>query len=131
MCSIFSYAGFLAADSGWVSTPDRAGYVAGLLATMLPLGRLPTSMLWGQYADAAGRRPALIGSMLGIAVGNLAFGFARSLWAALAVRFVLLGGCNGWNSGILWCVIGCSAGKDDPSPTGNPCCPEQCSRSPC
>ena len=98
MCSIFSYAGFLAADSGWVSTPDRAGYVAGLLATMLPLGRLPTSMLWGQYADAAGRRPALIGSMLGIAVGNLAFGFARSLWAALAVRFVLLGGCNGWNS---------------------------------
>ena len=47
MCAIFSYAGFLANDSGWVSTPDRAGYVAGLLATMLPLGRLPTSMLWG------------------------------------------------------------------------------------
>ena len=98
MCSIFSYAGFLAADSGWVSTPDRAGYVAGLVAAMLPLGRLPTSVLWGWVADRYGRRPALIGSMLGIAVGNLAFGFARSLWAALAVRFVLLGGCNGWNS---------------------------------
>lgn len=98
MCSIFAYAGFLAADSGWVDSEDSAGYVAGLLATMLPLGRLPTSVLWGQYADRAGRRPALIGSMLGIAFGNLVFGFTTSLWGALAVRFVLLGGCNGWNS---------------------------------
>ena len=67
-------------STGPHATRDR--YVAGLLATMLPLGRLPTSMLWGQHADVAGRRPALIGSMLGIACGNLAFGFARSLCAA-------------------------------------------------
>ena len=98
MCSVFSYAGFMAVDCGWVVNADRAGFVAGLLATMLPLGRLPTSVLWGWAADHYGRRPALIGSMAGIAFGNLAFAFARPLWAALAVRFVLLGGLNGWNS---------------------------------
>lgn len=98
MCSVFSYAGFLAVDLGWVANADRAGYVAGLVAAMLPLGRLPTSVLWGWIADRYGRRPALIGSMLGIAAGNLLFAFARPMWAALAVRFVLLGGGNGWNS---------------------------------
>ena len=36
--------------------------------------------------------------MAGIAVGSFAFAFTRSLPAALLVRFVLLGGCNGWNS---------------------------------
>ena len=98
MCSVFSYAGFLAVDLGWVANADRAGYVAGLVAAMLPLGRLPTSVLWGWIADRYGRRPALIGSMAGIAAGNLCFAFARPMWAALAVRFVLLGGANGWNS---------------------------------
>ena len=29
MCSVFSYAGFMAVDCGWVSDADRAGYVAG------------------------------------------------------------------------------------------------------
>lgn len=79
-------------------SPVQAGFVAGLLATVLPLGRLPTSVPWGYLCDRAGRRPALVGSMLGVCVGSVAFAFCTDLRAALAVRFLLLGGCNGWNS---------------------------------
>jgi len=111
MCSIFSYAGFLCVDAGWVKSADRAGFLAGLLATMLPLGRLPTSVLWGHLADRAGRRVALMGCMSGVALGQLAFAFCTDLRAALAVRFVLLGGGNGWNS-ILGPICAENAGGD-------------------
>ena len=43
ICSIFSYAGFLAVDCQWAADEDRAGFVAGLLPAALLCGRLPTS----------------------------------------------------------------------------------------
>ena len=94
--SVFSYAGFLAVDCGWAEDLDRAGLVAGLLAAMLPLGRVPTSSLWGIVADRIGNKKALTLSMTAVAAGNLLFGFSTSLWLALSCRFVLLGACNGW-----------------------------------
>ena len=56
LCSIFSYAGFLAVDCGWAPEKDRAGYVAGLLPTAVLIGRLLTSIGWGYAADCIGRR---------------------------------------------------------------------------
>lgn len=96
LCSIFSYAAFLCVDLGWVSHIDEAGYMAGLLPTMVMLGRIITSWPWGMLSDRIGRRACLELSMVAVALGNLAFGVATRQWAALAVRFVLLGACNGW-----------------------------------
>ena len=108
MASIFSYAGILAVDLEWAPDADRAGFVAGLLPTVLMLGRLPTSILWGYIADRYGRRPALAISMASVALGNLCFGLATNLTAALAVRLLLLGAGNGYVSlmGLLCLELG-------------------------
>ena len=98
LCSIFSYAGFLAVDCGWASDTDTAGFAAGLLPTFVMLGRLCTSVPWGRAADRYGRRPCMLASMAAVAIGNLCFGLTTNLGAALAVRFLLLGAANGWVS---------------------------------
>ena len=96
ICSIFSYAGFLAVDCGWAETEDEAGYTAGLLPTAIMLGRLTMSITYGKLSDRLGRRPCILFSMIAVTLGNFAFGFATDLRAAFAVRFLLLGACNGW-----------------------------------
>lgn len=96
LCSIFSYAAFLCTDMGWVADIDHAGMMAGLLPTAVMLGRILTSWPWGILSDRIGRNRCLELSMYANALGNLLFGFATRPWAALAVRFVLLGMANGW-----------------------------------
>lgn len=98
ICSIFSYAGFLAVDCGWAADEDQAGFAAGLLPTALIMGRLPTSIFWGHAADRYGRRPSLACAMLAVTFGNLLFGISTNLYLALAARFVFLGAANGWVS---------------------------------
>jgi MFS family permease len=105
LCSIFSYAGFLAVDCGWAPDRDRSGYVAGLLPTAVLVGRLFTSISWGYAADRIGRRPAMIASMAAVALGNLAFGFATNIYVAIGVRLILLGMCNGWVSLMGMCTL--------------------------
>lgn len=96
LCSIFSYAAFLCVDAGWVDHIDEAGFMAGLLPTAVMAGRILTSFAWGLLSDRIGRRRCLELSMLAVAAGNLLFGFSTWLWAALTVRFVVLGMLNGW-----------------------------------
>ena len=98
ICSLFSYAGFLVVDLGWAADVDGAGYVAGYLGSALVVGRLFTSVLWGHLADKCGRKPAILLSMAGILIGNLAFGVTKTLHSALAARAFFLGACNGWVS---------------------------------
>jgi MFS family permease len=75
---------------------NDAGYVAGLLASALPFGRVPTATLWGLLADRIGNKRAMIMSMVSICVGNVLFGFCTNLYAAIACRGLLLGALNGW-----------------------------------
>ena len=98
ICSIFSYAGFLAVDCGWADDIDSAGYAAGLLPTALIFGRLFTAILWGVAYDRYGSRWVLIVSMLSVLVGNLVFGVSTSLPAALAVRMLFLGAGDGFTT---------------------------------
>jgi len=108
LCSIFSYAGFLAVDCGWAADADTAGFVAGLLPTAVLCGRLFTSILWGHAADRCGRRPSMIASMVAVTLGNVCFGLTTSLPAALAVRFLLIGALNGWVTLMGLCVLECA-----------------------
>ena len=105
LCSIFSYAGFLAVDAGWARDEDAAGFAAGLLPTSVMVGRLVTSISWGHVADRCGRRPAMLVSMASVALGNLCFGFSTNLVAALGVRFLLLGAGNGWTALMGMCTL--------------------------
>jgi MFS family permease len=96
LCSIFSYAPFLCVDAGWVQDIDGAGFMAGLLPTMVMLGRIFTSFLWGMASDRIGGAACLQLTCASIALGNLLFGLSTSKLAALAARFVFLGAGNGW-----------------------------------
>ncbi len=98
ICSIFSYAGFLAVDNGWAADIDSAGYTAGLLPTALILGRLPTAIPWGMACDRWGTRRSLQLSMLFVMIGNLSFGLSSSLPASLASRALFLGAGNGYTT---------------------------------
>ena len=111
LCSIFSYAAFLTVDCGWAPNIDKAGFVAGLLPTVTLLGRTITSAPWGFASDRWGRRRCMVASMLAVAAGNISFGLATNLPLVLAIRFVILGGGNGYVSmiGPLTLDIGGSA----------------------
>lgn len=92
------YAGFLAVDAGWADNADSAGYVAGLLPTVLIFGRLFTTILWGWVADRVGIRLSIAASMTSVAVGNLCFGLASSLHFSLLARALFLGALNGFTT---------------------------------
>eukprot|EP01062_Namystynia_karyoxenos_P015304 TRINITY_DN15551_c0_g1_i2.p1 TRINITY_DN15551_c0_g1~~TRINITY_DN15551_c0_g1_i2.p1 ORF type:complete len:585 (+),score=105.16 TRINITY_DN15551_c0_g1_i2:78-1832(+) len=64
------------------------GYAAGLIAGAIMMGRAPTAVLWGRVADRIGRLPVLYVGLGAIAILGPAFGFTRSEWQAIAVRFV-------------------------------------------
>ena len=94
--SIFSYVGIMAVDLGWADDADAAGFVASLLSSALTVARLPTASLWGHAAERYGTGRALRASCAAMALGNALFGLCTTLAAALLVRGVLLGACNGF-----------------------------------
>ena len=91
-----AYIGFYSVDMRWTASIDDAGYVAGWVASALLFGRVFTSTPWGTAADKIGSKRAIVLSMLSLSVGNLAWGFATPLWAAVACRFVFMGALSGW-----------------------------------
>ena len=59
VASVMSYVGFYAVDSGWAVDVDAAGFVAGLLASAMPFGRIPAST-WGAAIDRGTRIASLL-----------------------------------------------------------------------
>ena len=66
---------------------------AGLLVASFSLAQLVFSPITGRLSDRIGRKPVLIASLVGTAVGSLLTGLAGSLWVLFAAR--LLDGASG------------------------------------
>lgn len=60
-------------------------------------------MMWGRISDKVGRKPVLIGGLVGTLVSNAMFGFAKSFPIALLAR-ALGGGLNG-NIGVIQTTV--------------------------
>jgi multidrug resistance protein len=60
----------------------------GLLVASFSLGQLVFSPIWGRVSDRIGRKPVLVLSLAGTAVGSLLTGLAGSLWLLFAGRVV-------------------------------------------
>jgi multidrug resistance protein len=60
----------------------------GLLVASFSLMQLVFSPLWGRVSDRYGRKPVLILSLVGTAVGSLITGLAGSLWLLFAGRII-------------------------------------------
>jgi DHA1 family tetracycline resistance protein-like MFS transporter len=62
--------------------------VAGALVATFSLGQLLFSPVLGRLSDRIGRRPVLVLSLMGTAVGSLVTGLAGSLWVLFAGRII-------------------------------------------
>ncbi|CAE7351736.1 ZIFL1 [Symbiodinium necroappetens] len=96
VCSLFSYAGILCADLGWVPDRNEAGYLAGWLQSSNVFGRMLTSSIWGYVAARHGFDVVLVVTLTSLLVGGLLFGFCKSLVLAMLVRFMFFGLTHGW-----------------------------------
>ena len=72
---------------------DASPAVIGLLVASFSLAQFVFSPIWGRVSDRVGRKPVLVLSLFGTAVGSLLTGIAGSLWLLFAAR--LLDGISG------------------------------------
>lgn len=72
---------------------DASPGVIGLLVASFSLAQFVFSPIWGRVSDRVGRKPVLVLSLAGTAVGSLLTGLAGSLWLLFAAR--VLDGISG------------------------------------
>jgi len=77
-----------------ISESEIAMY-AGMVTSAFAFCEFGTGVLWGKLSDRVGRKPILLGGMLGTGISILMFGFSKNLPMALVAR--ALGGLlNGY-----------------------------------
>lgn len=96
---------FFVEDSGISGgDPKNNGYYVGILASSFFFASFLTSSAWGRMADKHGRKKALLTGLLGSALSNFMFAFAKNYYYAIVAR-VLCGLLNG-NIGVTKSYLG-------------------------
>ncbi len=72
---------------------DAGPATIGLLVASFSLAQFVFAPIWGRWSDRVGRKPVLVLSLAGTAVGSLLTGLAGSLWLLFAAR--ILDGISG------------------------------------
>ncbi|MBW3615557.1 MAG: MFS transporter [Actinobacteria bacterium] len=67
---------------------DASPATVGLLVASFSLAQFVFAPLWGRVSDRVGRKPVLVLSLIGTALGSLLTGLAGSLWVLFAGRIV-------------------------------------------
>lgn len=75
----------------YAATPEQIGLLAASYSAM----QFFFAPYWGRLSDRIGRRPVLVWSIFGTALGYLVFAYAGSLWMLFAAR--ILDGITGAN----------------------------------
>lgn len=69
------------------SVPEAdVGFYTGLIESLFSLTQMCLMIFWGRLSDRYGRRPVLILSIVGIAIGMTAFGFSTNVWQMILFR---------------------------------------------
>ena len=88
--SIFPYIAQMVADNGHLP-PSDVGFWSGLMESILSPTQILTLLLWGRMADKLGRKPAMVTSLIGMAICPMLFGMSKSLTEMIVYR--CLAGC--------------------------------------
>lgn len=81
-----------------------AGFYSGLIESLFSATQMVVLIFWGSLADRVGRKPVLIYSLIGMAVGPALFGMASSIWQMILFR--CLAGVFSGSSLIIRTMIG-------------------------
>ncbi|KAL8366962.1 hypothetical protein RB595_009145 [Gaeumannomyces hyphopodioides] len=85
--SIFPYISEMVKHNGGLADTD-VGFYNGLIESLFSLTQAAVMISWGRLADRAGRKPALVVSLAGVAVATASFGLSTSLLQMAAARCV-------------------------------------------
>ncbi|GLB43326.1 putative major facilitator superfamily protein [Lyophyllum shimeji] len=64
----------------------KTGYYVGLVESIFYAAEALTVLNWGRASDKIGRRPILLGGMLGLAMSMLGFGLSKGYWMLIVSR---------------------------------------------
>lgn len=85
--SIFPYINQMAQQNGQLADAD-VGFYSGLIESLFSLTQALVMVFWGRAADALGRKPILVSSLVGVAVATSTFGLAKTIWQMILFRCV-------------------------------------------
>ncbi|EJT99023.1 MFS general substrate transporter [Dacryopinax primogenitus] len=85
--SIFPFVNQMIHELASVPTAD-VGFWSGWIESVFSLMQTVSMLFWGKAADRWGRKPVLVISLAGVAVGSVVFGLAGSVWQMIALRSI-------------------------------------------
>ncbi|KAE9372585.1 MFS general substrate transporter [Stipitochalara longipes BDJ] len=62
------------------------GFYAGLIESMFSFTQMMLMIQWGRVSDRIGRKPVLVFSLIGVAVGTAIFGLSKTIWQMVLFR---------------------------------------------
>lgn len=83
----------MVSSTGSVKETD-VGFYVGLIESLFSIIQMLVMISWGRAADRFGRRPVMIISNFGVAMGSILFGFSSTVW-----QMVLFRCCAGFFAG--------------------------------
>lgn len=83
--SIFPYIAAMVQRNGHLPKSD-VGFYSGLIESLFSITQMIVLIFWGRLADHLGRKPVLLWSLAGMAVGPALFGLATTLAQMIAFR---------------------------------------------
>ncbi|KAJ1329907.1 transmembrane transporter-like protein [Microdochium nivale] len=83
--SIFPYINQMLLRNGNLAEAD-VGFYSGLVESLFSLTQMCVMMFWGRAADRFGRKPVLVGSLVGVSITTSLFGLATSIWQMVVFR---------------------------------------------
>ena len=101
--SIFPYVYYMIESFNITAKESQIAVYAGLVTSSFAFAEFSTGVLWGRLSDKVGRKPVLLGGLVGTAISMLMFGFATNLPMALIAR--ALGGLLNGNIGVLQTTV--------------------------
>ncbi|KAH7341382.1 major facilitator superfamily domain-containing protein [Rhizoctonia solani] len=101
---IFPYVNQMIWKLGVTDDPKKVGYYSGMLESMFAFAQVLTVYGYGRLSDRIGRKPVVMFSVFGVALGSGLFGLSKSL-AHMAAARTIVGLLSGYGA-VIQSVLG-------------------------
>ena len=84
--SVFPYTYYMIQSFNITTDERQIAIYCGMVTSAFAFAEFSTGVVWGRLSDKVGRKPILVGGLIGTAISMMVFGFATSLPVALLGR---------------------------------------------